>query len=152
MIRVRAANEGRYRTPSATQDLPGQSRYRARKSTARLLNPLRTITGGATERSLQPARAHLPLHAQEIYLAAFNNAWAEYEARGSDQRDARPPLCLGCGEAQIREIWRPLDPARSCLSGQVRASKEGGYSLPIRLIPINIGVFDRSNLITTEGA
>ncbi len=24
---------------------------------------------------------HLPLHAQEIYLAAFNNAWKEYAAR-----------------------------------------------------------------------
>ena len=23
-------------------------------------------------------RGHLPQHAQEIYLAAFNNAWAEY--------------------------------------------------------------------------
>lgn len=24
---------------------------------------------------------HLPSHAQEIYLAAFNNAWKEYAAR-----------------------------------------------------------------------
>ena len=23
-------------------------------------------------------RGHLPLHAQEIFLAAFNNAWREY--------------------------------------------------------------------------
>jgi cation transport regulator len=28
-------------------------------------------------------RGHLPQHAQEIYLAAFNNAWAEY---GGDPR------------------------------------------------------------------
>ena len=35
----------------------------------------------------QPIRAHLPLHAQEIYLAAFNNAWTEYQARGPDQRE-----------------------------------------------------------------
>ena len=29
-------------------------------------------------------RSHLPTHAQEIYLAAFNNAWEEYaEPRGS---------------------------------------------------------------------
>jgi len=34
-----------------------------------------------------PVQTHLPLHAREIYLAAFNNAWAEYEARGSDQRE-----------------------------------------------------------------
>lgn len=26
-------------------------------------------------------RAHLPQHAQEIYLAAFNNAWHEYAGR-----------------------------------------------------------------------
>jgi cation transport regulator len=32
-------------------------------------------------------RAHLPPHAQEIYLAAFNNAWIEYQARGPEQRE-----------------------------------------------------------------
>lgn len=26
-------------------------------------------------------RSHLPEHAQEIYLAAFNNAWQEYAER-----------------------------------------------------------------------
>ncbi|HEU5339483.1 MAG TPA: ChaB family protein [Sulfuricaulis sp.] len=26
-------------------------------------------------------KKHLPLHAREIYLAAFNNAWKEYAAR-----------------------------------------------------------------------
>jgi cation transport regulator len=26
-------------------------------------------------------RSHLPVHAQEIYLAAFNNAWEEYAGR-----------------------------------------------------------------------
>ncbi len=26
-------------------------------------------------------RSHLPAHAQEIYLAAFNNAWKEYASR-----------------------------------------------------------------------
>jgi cation transport regulator len=29
-------------------------------------------------------RQHLPRHAQEIYLAAFNSAWEEY--RNADQR------------------------------------------------------------------
>jgi cation transport regulator len=33
----------------------------------------------------QPIRAHLPLHAQEIYLSAFNKAWTEYEARGPER-------------------------------------------------------------------
>jgi cation transport regulator len=34
----------------------------------------------------------LPEHAQEIYLAAFNNAWSEYKAekdrRGDDSRES----------------------------------------------------------------
>jgi cation transport regulator ChaB len=29
----------------------------------------------------------LPLHAQEIYLAAFNNAWTEYQSHGPEQRE-----------------------------------------------------------------
>jgi cation transport regulator len=28
-------------------------------------------------------REHLPLHAQEIYLAAFNNAWKQYRDSAS---------------------------------------------------------------------
>jgi cation transport regulator len=32
-----------------------------------------------------PVQSHLPLHAQEIYLAAFNNAWTEYQSRGVEQ-------------------------------------------------------------------
>jgi cation transport regulator len=36
--------------------------------------PYKTITDLPT--SIQ---SHLPKHAQEIYLAAFNNAWAQYE-------------------------------------------------------------------------
>lgn len=32
-------------------------------------------------------RDHLPRHAQEIYLAAFNNAWEEYRDPG-DRRGA----------------------------------------------------------------
>jgi cation transport regulator len=34
-----------------------------------------------------PVQAHLPPHAQEIYLGAFNNAWTEYAARGPAQRE-----------------------------------------------------------------
>jgi cation transport regulator len=33
-------------------------------------------------------QAHLPLHAQEIYLGAFNNAWTEYAARGPAGRES----------------------------------------------------------------
>jgi len=36
-------------------------------------------------------RTHLPKHAQEIYLAAFNNAWKEYSKpahrRGADSQE-----------------------------------------------------------------
>ena len=39
-----------------------------------------------------PVRAHLPKHAQEIYRAAYNNAWEEYKSakqrRGSVSREA----------------------------------------------------------------
>lgn len=34
-----------------------------------------------------PLQAHLPVHAREIYLAAFNNAWTEYASRGPLQRE-----------------------------------------------------------------
>jgi cation transport regulator len=29
----------------------------------------------------------LPLHAQEIYISAFNNAWTEYQACAPGQRE-----------------------------------------------------------------
>lgn len=32
-------------------------------------------------------QAHLPFHAQEIYLAAFNNAWEEYQVGSLRQRE-----------------------------------------------------------------
>jgi cation transport regulator len=32
-------------------------------------------------------QGHLPPHAQEIYLAAFNNAWDEYADRGPAERE-----------------------------------------------------------------
>ncbi|KPK51564.1 MAG: hypothetical protein AMS22_10715 [Thiotrichales bacterium SG8_50] len=34
----------------------------------------------------QSVRRHLPKHGQEIYLAAFNNAWKEYRC-AADRRD-----------------------------------------------------------------
>lgn len=39
----------------------------------------------------EPVRNVLPMHAQEIYLAAFNNAWEQYkdpkERKGNDTRE-----------------------------------------------------------------
>ncbi len=34
-----------------------------------------------------PVRAHLPRHAREIYLGAFNNAWIEYADLGPAARE-----------------------------------------------------------------
>ena len=42
---------------------------------------------GSTDDLPPQVRAHLPPHAQEIYLAAFNNAWIEYQARGPVHRE-----------------------------------------------------------------
>jgi hypothetical protein len=58
----------------------------------------------------QPVRVHLPLHAQEIYLAAFNNAWStNTPSRFSRSRRA----CLGgygsgpqSGRALVESAWR----------------------------------------------
>lgn len=33
-------------------------------------------------------QVRLPLHAQEIYIAAFNNAFAEYQDRGAEEQEA----------------------------------------------------------------
>ncbi|MDO8396944.1 MAG: ChaB family protein [Bradyrhizobium sp.] len=33
-------------------------------------------------------QTHLPRHAQEIYLGAFNGAWTQYAARGPEQRES----------------------------------------------------------------
>ena len=43
----------------------------------------------ASVEDLPPSvQAHLPQHAQEIYLSAFNNAWIEYAARGPTGRES----------------------------------------------------------------
>ena len=54
---------------------------------------------------------HLPPHAQEIFLEAFNHAWEEYaiEAlfRLVDRGDGKPGG-VGGGKAALRQGWRPL--------------------------------------------
>ena len=40
-----------------------------------------------TTADLPPAVRHLPPHAQEIFLAAFNNAWATYANRGPHEQE-----------------------------------------------------------------
>lgn len=36
----------------------------------------------------QAIQVHLPLHAQEIYLSAFNHAWTQYADHGPEQRES----------------------------------------------------------------
>jgi cation transport regulator len=36
----------------------------------------------------QSLREHLPMHAQEIYRSAFNNAWSEYRAAAEPEQIA----------------------------------------------------------------
>jgi cation transport regulator len=36
----------------------------------------------------ESVRSHLPEHAQEIYLSAFNHAWTEYAARALTERES----------------------------------------------------------------
>ena len=47
----------------------------------------------ATIDDLPPAVRHLPVHAQEIFRAAFNNAWDEYG--GDEERAFRVAWAAG---------------------------------------------------------
>jgi cation transport regulator len=61
-----------------------------------------------------PVQAHLPLHAQEIYLGAFNNAWIEYAARGPTQREVTAHrVAWAAVKRKYRKSgdqWVPRDP------------------------------------------
>ena len=46
---------------------------RARKGTVRRIMPYKVL-----EELPEPVRMHLPYHAQEVYMAAFNNSWEKY--------------------------------------------------------------------------
>lgn len=35
----------------------------------------------------EPIQAHLPMHAREIYRAAFNNAWSSYGGQSPARRE-----------------------------------------------------------------
>ncbi|MEX2163452.1 MAG: ChaB family protein [Sulfuricaulis sp.] len=48
-----------------------------------------------------PVRSHLPAHAQEIYLAAFNNAWEEYA-----RREDREALAHRVAWAAVKQQYR----------------------------------------------
>ncbi|MEK7207400.1 MAG: ChaB family protein [Pseudomonadota bacterium] len=49
-------------------------------------------------------RSHLPPHAQEIYLAAFNNAWEEYAARAD-----REVVAHKVAWAAVKHVYVKID-------------------------------------------
>ncbi len=52
----------------------------------------------------EPVRAHLPLHAQEIYRSAFNNAWERYTNRGELQEEIAHRIAWAAVKRQYRKI------------------------------------------------
>ncbi len=46
-------------------------------------------------------RSHLPVHAQEIYRSAFNNAWREYAARAD-----REVVAHKVAWAAVKQVYR----------------------------------------------
>ncbi|MEW6631711.1 MAG: ChaB family protein [Pseudomonadota bacterium] len=54
---------------------------------------------------------HLPAHAQEIYRAAFNNAWDEYVARGVKREEIAHRVAWAAVKRRYRKEgseWVPL--------------------------------------------
>ncbi|MGB5474212.1 MAG: ChaB family protein [Gammaproteobacteria bacterium] len=51
-------------------------------------------------------REHLPRHAREIYLAAFNNAWEEYRDPGDERGKAsREELAHKVAWAAVKQLY-----------------------------------------------
>lgn len=51
-----------------------------------------------------PVRSHLPAHAQEIYMKAFNNAWREYA-----EREDREAVAHKVAWAAVKKVYRKED-------------------------------------------
>jgi cation transport regulator len=67
----------------------------------------------ASNSDLPPSiRAHLPPHAQDIFRAAFNNAWQRYGARDPDRREEiAHRIAWSAVKRQYRKIgdrWTPI--------------------------------------------
>ena len=71
----------------------------------------------ARDQDLPPAiRSHLPVHAQNIFRAAFNNAWKTYGAREPTRREE---LAHRVAWAAVKrryrkrgDDWEPIEPVR----------------------------------------
>ena len=63
----------------------------------------------------ESVRGHLPSHAREIYLAAFNNAWRQH-ARDPDHEAVVHRIAWGAVKRSYRkdgDVWVPIaDQAR----------------------------------------
>jgi cation transport regulator len=57
----------------------------------------------ATTSDLPPAVRRLPLHGQEIFLSAFNNAWQSYADRGPD---AQEEIAFRVAWAAVKKLYR----------------------------------------------
>ncbi|WP_291861405.1 ChaB family protein [Bradyrhizobium sp.] len=61
-------------------------------------------------------QTHLPLHAQEIYLGAFNSAWTQYAHRSSEQRESTAHRVAWAAVKRkyqkSGDRWIPLEPTR----------------------------------------
>jgi cation transport regulator len=54
----------------------------------------------------ESVRNHLPIHAQEIYLAAFNNAWQEYRDPENRHGDAsREVVAHKVAWAAVKQLY-----------------------------------------------
>ncbi len=66
-----------------------------------------------TTADLPPAVRHLPPHAQEIFLSAFNNAWRTYADRGlREQEETAFRVAWAAVKKQYRkhgDRWLPKD-------------------------------------------
>ncbi|WP_201411096.1 ChaB family protein [Mesorhizobium sp. J8] len=66
---------------------------------------------GSIEDLPPPISEHLPLHAQEIYRAAFNNAWNEYADRGARREEIAHRVAWAAVKRRYRKegnMWSPL--------------------------------------------
>jgi cation transport regulator len=67
----------------------------------------------ATNEALPPAvRDHLPEHAQDIFRAAFNNAWSRYADQGAAEQEAHAHriawAAVKRGYRKLGTRWVPL--------------------------------------------
>jgi cation transport regulator len=69
----------------------------------------------ATTAELPPAARQLPPHAQEIFRAAFNNAWVSYADRGPQEQE----------EIAFRVAWAAVKKKQYRKSGNRWVAKPG---------------------------